>query len=202
MTSRPAPRSRAAGGAASRSAARRQPSRSSGGSPMPMVFGGVGVLVVVVVLVMMNSGGGKSNAAAPSSPPASAAGTGGGSSAAATPSALTLASAKAGKAPARPAPTLTREMIETVRARTAEASALYNEGVKARTAGDNAAARDKQAAAKAALDQINTQLADQLLWQEEAQLENWAQPAEYVTLEREYGKAMSLTKKIRMGGGK
>ena len=49
---------------------------------------------------------------------------------------------------------------------------------------------------------INRLRTKQLLWQEEAQMEGWAQPAEYITLEREYGAAMNLTKKIRMGGGK
>jgi hypothetical protein len=113
-----------------------------------------------------------------------------------------LAAAKTGKAPARPAPPLTQQMLDEVRALTKAASVLYNEGVTARTAGDNTTARDKQASAKDTLERLDVMLKAQLLWQEEAQMEEWAQPAEYVTLEREYGAAMNLTKKIRMGGGK
>jgi hypothetical protein len=40
-----------------------------------------------------------------------------------------------------------------------------------------------------------------LRWQEEAQLGEWAQPAEYVTLEQMAGDYSSLLKKVRMGGG-
>jgi hypothetical protein len=166
---------------------------------MPLVLGGVGLVVVVVVLVMMNSGGGGGGAQQPAAPPQAP-----GAAPASQPKAapVQLAAAKAGKAPARPAPPLTQAMLDQVRSLTASASALYNDGVKARSAGDNAAARERQAAAKDTLDQLQTLLQAPLLWQEEAQMEGWAQPAEYITLEREYGAAMTLTKKIRMGGGK
>lgn len=205
MATPPNPRSRATGasGRAAAATSNRRPARSSssGSNSMPMILGGVGVLVVVVVLVMMNSGsGGKPDPAPETAQPKPAAAAPAGQPAAPAP--VELASAKTGKTPSRPAPTLTQDMLGKVRSLTATAGALFNEGVKLRNGGDNAGARDKQAQAKDTLDQVQSLLKDQLLWQEEAQMEGWAQPAEYITLEREYGATMTLTKKVRMQGGK
>jgi hypothetical protein len=162
-----------------------------------MIFGGIGLVVVVLIVVMMNQGG--SAAAKTDSPPSPADAK---QPAAPTPTPVQLAGAKAGKTPARPAPVLTQQTLDEVRALTKAASAFYNEGVQARAAGDNSLARDKQAQAKETLDRLDGMLEAQLLWQEEAQMGGWAMPAEYITLEREYGAAMNLTKKIRMQGGK
>lgn len=198
------PRSRApASGGRTTGASSRRPTRAASASSnqMPMILGGVGVLVVVVVVAMMNSGGSKAAETAPATPaPASA--TPPASQPASAPAPVQLASAKAGKPPSRPAPPLTQAMLDQVRSLTAAAGVLFNEGVKARTDGNNTLARDKQAQAKDTLDKVQVLLKDQLLWQEEAQMEEWAQPAEYITLEREYGATMTLTKKIRMQGGK
>jgi hypothetical protein len=78
----------------------------------------------------------------------------------------------------------------------------FNAGVTARTAGDNATAREHQGKAVDVLQQIDKLLEVPLLWQEEAEMEGWAQPAEYVQMAKEYGKVMGLAKKVRMSGGK
>ena len=43
-------------------------------------------------------------------------------------------------------------------------------------------------------------LSDQLEWQEEAEMEGWAQPASYGALEKLWGSIASLDKKARMVG--
>lgn len=158
-----------------------------------MVLGAIAVVVVVVLIVMMKGGtkdsGGtndKPQTPTPAAKPAPAA-----------PS----SSAKAGKTPARPAPALTAETMQQCRDQQAKAQALYNEGSKARTAGDNTAARDKMAQAKVIIDQINQTLAVPMLWQEEAQMGDWTQSGEYIDLEKFVTALASLEKMVRMGGG-
>ncbi|HEX5050862.1 MAG TPA: hypothetical protein VFZ65_03740 [Planctomycetota bacterium] len=166
-------------------------STQSSSSSQPLIFGGIGLVVVVALVVMMNRKGADAGTTPGANTPAAA------KPAAAAP----LAAAKTGKNPTRPAPTLTAEMLEQVRSSRKVAEGLYNEGVTARTAGDNATARDKQTQAKAALEKLESMLEAPLRWQEEAQLGGWAQPAEYVSLEKEYGAVMNLTNRIRKGGG-
>jgi len=159
-----------------------------------MVLGAIAVVVVVVLIVMMKGGtkdsGGtndKPQTPTPAAPkPAPAA-----------PS----SAAKPGKTPAKPAPTLTAETLQQCRDQQAKAQALYNEGSKARTAGDNATARDKMSQAKVIIDQINQTLAVPMLWQEEAQMGDWTQSGEYIDLEKFVTALASLEKMVRMGGG-
>jgi len=168
---------------------------------MPLILGGVGALLLIVVLVMLNSKSGgdddqqgdnqqNQQQQAKPEPKKSA------------PMPLKTGSAKAGKTPDRPAPTLTNEMLAKANGMIEEAKALNNEGVKLRNGGDNKAARAKQAEAKRKLDECIAFLEVPALWQEEADLEGWAMPAEYVTLGHLYVRIAKYQKRIRMSGGK
>lgn len=177
----------------------RSSSSSGGGNQQVMVLGGIGVAVVVVVLIMMSGGGGKGGASTGGTTPTPVAAK---PEAAPKPAATPVASApKAGKTPLKPAPVLTAETLQQVRDLETKMKGFYNEGSAARTAGDNAKAREKQGLAKGVLGEIDKLLQAQLLWQEEAQMGDWAQPAEYIELEKVYGSVMKLAKMVRMGGG-
>lgn len=170
----------------------------SNSNAMPMVFGGVGLAVVVVLLIVMNRGSGDSgagNGAPANATPAPAA------KPAPTATPVQLANAKAGKTPGKPAPSLTSDTLQQARTLLEAAKTSCNEGVKARTAGDNSKARELQSAAKTKIDEMQRLLKPALDWQEEAQLDDWAQPAEYVTLERFYVEVAKVEKMIRMNGG-
>lgn len=176
----------------------RSSSSSGGGNQQVMVLGGIGVAVVVVVLIMMSGGdkgAGKSGGTTPTPVAAKPDPT-------PKPAATPVASApKAGKTPLKPAPALTAETLQQARDLETKMKGFYNEGSAARTAGDNAKAREKQGLAKGVLGEIDKLLQAQLLWQEEAQMGDWAQPAEYIELEKVYGSIMKLAKMVRMGGG-
>ena len=58
------------------------------------------------------------------------------------------------------------------------------------------------AAAKRKIDEAKLLLAAPSAWQEEADLEGWAMPAEYVTLANLYVRIAKYQKRIRMAGGK
>lgn len=201
MATRPTPRSRTStsASASAGSGSSRRPARasSSGSQSMPLILGGVGLLVVVVVLVMMNSGGGGEKPAEAAPKPAAA-------PAAEQPKvsgAVPSGTARSGKTPARAAPALTPQMLQQTADLLAEAKTLCNDGITARTAGDNQGARDKQSAAKDKIDAVKQLIAAPLGWQEEADLEGWAMPAEYSALEKLYGQLSSLEKRVRMSGG-
>lgn len=180
----------------SRGRASARSSSSSGGNQQVMVLGGIAVVVVIVLFVMM-SGGDK-----PADKPGNTSQTPAVASPAPAPAAGVSSSAKAGKAPAKPAPALTADTLGKVRSEYDKMKAYYNEGSTARTAGDNAKAREQQALAKGVLDRIDAMIEPPLRWQEEADMEGWAQPAEYVELAKLYNDVMTLAKKVRMGGGK
>lgn len=187
MASRTSPRS----GRSSRSSS---PAKSS--NTAVLVIGGAGVAVVGLLVVLLSDGGNqKPSAEAPPGKPAAAVAP----AQAAAPAAREPA--RSGKTPGKPAPALTDAMLQQARGLLAEAKALCNEGVAARTAGDNQEARSKQALAKDKLDQIKAMLAAPAIWQEEAQLGDWAQPAEYVALEKLYNEVSKLEKQVRMSGG-
>jgi hypothetical protein len=161
-----------------------------------MVLGGVGLVVVVAAFFYVSGGGDGGTKATPAAPPAAAAPAG-----KPAPAPVPMEAAKAGKTPARAAPALTQATLDQIKALTEKAKGLYNEGVTARNGGDNTAARSKQSAAKDCLDEQKKLVETQLLWQEEAQMENWAQPAEYIALEKLYAEASKLEKSIKMAGG-
>jgi hypothetical protein len=164
----------------------------------PFVIGGVGLAVVVgLVFVMSNSGSGDTkknpeNVAVEKT-----------AAKAATPAAapVKMEAAKAGGSPKRPAPALTEAVLQQARDLLASAKSFCNEGITARNAGDNGKARERQALAKDKIDALKKLVEAASLWQEEAQMENWAQPAEYMTLEKLLGELGPLEKRVRMGGG-
>lgn len=162
-----------------------------------MLFGGIGVAVVIAVFVVM-SGDKPADAKDTPKPPAPAA-----VAPAAAPAqpGATPAVAKAGKTPAKPAPALTPEMMQEARALLQQAKDLNNEGVKARTAGDNTTARAKQSEANDKLEALQKLIAAPLAWQEEADFGDWTQPAEYVALGKLFQEVSNLMKRVRMGGG-
>jgi hypothetical protein len=167
-----------------------------------MLFGGVAVVVVVILLVVMNRGGdGAANgepakatpgaAERPGTPPANPT---------PAPAAGTFA-AKAGKTPGRPAPPLAQTLLDQCFALLAQGKALSNEGVKLRLAGDNEQARAKQSAASDKVEEIKRLTTTNWAWQEEAELGDWALPAEYVRLGSLYTEIGKLENQVRKGGG-
>ena len=176
---------------------RSQPSSS----PLPIVIGIAGAALIGVLLIanLGGSGGGADDGDA-ATPPA------GSPPAAQQPQApsapkIQIGSAKAGKTPARPAPPLPEATLQRGAELLAEAKALSNEGVKARAAGDNQRAREQQSLAKDKIDEILKMLEAPALWQEEADMNDWAQPAEYVALQRLYGEISTLRNRVRKSGG-
>lgn len=165
-----------------------------------MLLGGIGLLVVVVLIIISSQGGGESGGGKDG--PAKAATPDIGKTQTPAKPPVQLGAATSGKTPGRAAPALTTEMLGKVTDLKQQMEAHYNDGSKARTAGDNAAAREHQAKAKDMLDQIDKLIEPQLLWQEEAEMGGWAQPAEYVALAKLYGSVSKLAKMVRMGGGK
>lgn len=165
-------------------------------NPAPIVFGGIGVAVVVVLLLVMSGGdknGASSTAPAPTGPTAPAA--------LPSPPAPVTESAKAGKPPARPAPPLSAETLQRARDLLASAKTLSNEGVTARTAGNNELARSKQSAASDQIEALKALTKTQWAWQEEAEMDDWALPPEYVALGKLYSEVSRIENQIRKGGG-
>jgi len=157
---------------------------------------GAGAIVVIVLVIFMMKGTGDQapantpKVAQPAAQP----------QAAPAPS-VSMAPKKLGKKPTRPAPELSQATLQELDQLLLKITELHNAGTTARLAGDNATARTKEGEAKQLLEQWKDKIDAQLRWQEEAQMEDWEQPAEYVTLERIYGRYQTLTKRVRMGGG-
>lgn len=115
---------------------------------------------------------------------------------------IQLAGAKAGKTPTTPAPALTQATLQELEAMLLQVKTLRNESVTARQgSGDNQTARSKMSEAYKILEQWQQKVEAPLRWQENAQLEEWAQPAEYVTLEQMYASFQKLNNEVRKGGG-
>jgi hypothetical protein len=165
---------------------------------MPLILGGVGVAVVAGVFLLRRGDDKPAAAESRQTPPATAPAA---SAPAAATSKLSLAGAKTGKTPTKPAPALAAATLQQVQDLLNEAKALSNEGVTLRTAGDNQKARDKQTAARDKIEAAKKLIEQPLLWQEEADMSDWAMPAEYVTLTSLFGEMSKLEKKIRMSGG-
>ena len=164
---------------------------------MPMIVGGVtalGLLLAIVVFSRSSDGSGEPDSTPQPTRQQTSPATSG------TP--VRLGSNRAGKTPDRPAPTLTMEMLQRANAFVDEAKALNNEGTRLRNDGDNRAARAKQSEAKQKIDAAIAVIEAPSAWQEEADLEGWAMPAEYVSLENLFARIAKLQKRIRMGGGK
>lgn len=164
-----------------------------------MVMVGAAAIAIVIVLVIMMRGDGEGDTNESTDQPTPAV------SDKTTPRSVapaSFSSAKAGKTPTRPAPALTHETLSRLDEILAEAKTHYNEGVTKRLAGDNSGARAAQAKAKVLLEQWESLIEPQLRWQEEAEMEEWAQPAEYDLLTRKYAPFSRLQNMVRKGGGK
>lgn len=164
---------------------------------MPMMIG-IGVVAVAAIGFFAFSGKKPTAPAAPAPAAAPAA------QPAPTPVASTLqvSSAKQGKAPKTPAPALTQDTLQQLSSMLDKAKALRNEAVTARTgSSDTATARAKMGEAHKLLQQWELLVSAQLRWQESAQMEEWAQPAEYVTLEKLFATFQRLNNEVRKGGG-
>ena len=163
---------------------------------MPLILAGAAVLVVVVFLVLRKSGSesadqGGDQQTNESTRPAT------------TPqTSSSTPPASSGKTPDRPAPELTADTVAKVMVLMREAKSLNNEGVVARNAGENMVARSKQSEAKKKIDQLKLLIEKQSEWQEEAEMEEWAQPGSYVKLTKIWGDIALLQKRIRMAGGR
>lgn len=200
MASRTTPSRSSSSGSSSRG---RSGSRSSGSATnaQPLVLGGIGLVVVIALVVMMNRGGGTKDTTGAGAANAAVAKPADKPSAAPPKTPVKMEAAKAGGAPKRPAPALTEATLQQARELLAKAKGFCNEGITARTAGDNTKARERQSLAKDNIDELKKLVGAQSLWQEEAQMENWAQPAEYMTLEKLLGELGPLEKRVRMNGG-
>lgn len=166
---------------------------------MPMIVG-ISVALVVVLVLVLNRG-----AAAPASAGQTPAKQEGAVPTAEVPAAaakIRLGAAKAGKAPTAPAPTLTEATLQELSDLLARIKTLRNESVSARTGGgDNQSARAKMGEAKLLCEQWIQKCKAPLQWQEQAQMDDWAQPAEYATLEHLYASYQRLENEVRRGGG-
>lgn len=187
MASRPSSRS----GRSARPAA----SSGSNSSNMALVLGGVGLVAVIAFVVLTgggdkDGGGGASSTTKPSAAPAVA-----------TPAPTSTSAGKQGKAPTKPAPALTADTVQKARDLLAEAKTLSNEGVQARTAGNNELARQKQSAASDKCEAIKAMTATNWAWLEEAELEGWTMSGEYADLAKVYTDLLNLENRIRKGGG-
>lgn len=165
---------------------------------MPMIIGGVALVVLIVILVMANRGGGEDTNDSGSNTPA----TQPSKQPAAPSNPLSMAGAKSGKTPDRPAPPLSEATLNKMNELLAEAQAISNAGMKLLGEGKNMESRDKQSEAKVKIDAIKAMIETQSEWYEEADLSGWAIPSEYATMNKIYGKVSSLQKTIRMNGGK
>jgi hypothetical protein len=162
---------------------------------------GIGVVAAAAIGFFALSGGSKKPATTqqPSTPASTPAAT-----PAPTPasSPLQLQSAKQGKTPKEPAPALTQATLQELSALLDKVTTLRNESVTARAgSSDNQTARAKMSEAYDLLQQWQQKVDAPLRWQESAQMDDWAQPAEYVTLEKLYAKFQRLNNEVRRGGG-
>jgi hypothetical protein len=190
MASRTSTRRRAGG----RSSSRRQQNNQ-----MPMIIGGAGLLVLIIILVMVKSRGGgddadDTGANAPANQPAT------------QPekprSNVAVSGGLPGKSPDRPAPTLTQDTLNKMSDLLAEAKSISNSGFALLKEGKNFEARTRQSEAKVKIDEIKALIEEPTLWYEEADMDDWSIPAEYVAMNKLYGKLSTLLKTIRMQGGR
>jgi len=161
-----------------------------------LLVGGSAVVVVVLLVILSTRGDGATNDAGPGREvPATA-------PARSTPPAVSIGRARSGKPPAKPPPELTVDTLREFQTVLDEAKELINEGKKARTGrGENKVARAAMARVTKLLRQWEQKIAGPLRWQEDAEMEDWAQPAEYVRLEQMFVKFAKYKKEARMGGG-
>lgn len=167
---------------------------------MPLMVG-IGVVVAGAIGYFALSGGSKP-AATPQKPATPAAAPAQPQAATPAPSTLQMSSAKQGKSPTTPPPPLTQATLQELSALLDKIKALRNEAVTARTgSSDTATARAKMVEAHKLLQQWEQMVSAPLRWQEMAQMEEWSQPAEYMTLEKLFATFGRLNNEVRKGGG-
>ncbi len=145
--------------------------------------GGAAVVVVVVLVWLVTSGGADSSAnkntePATTRPPAVAKPTP--TKAAPRPT----EQARAGKPPARPAPPIPASVFEQAETHYQAAKTKWNESVRAKRKGDINTAREAAAAAWQQFLSQRDLLEPYMEWFEEADMEDWTMPADYVRLQR------------------
>ena len=196
-TRRTSSSSRSSAGGARRPSSRASSSASGGNQGLFIGIGVVAVIAVVAVF-MMGGGGGKSGgegagggAAAAGTPSNGATG---GSSAASAPdpvpssdATLPAAEAKPGKTPTKAAPAITQAALDEANLHYRNAVELWNKGTKARDAGDSTVYTDSLKEAFDEMEALRDALRDQTDWLDEADLEDWAIPADYEGLRRLLG---------------
>lgn len=183
--------------------ARRRAASSSASNQTPMILVGVGVVVVIAIFVISGGGGdddkgGKSKADKGGAKTTSS--NTGTQDTSPAPSSNGIA-AQPGKTPDRKAPTIDRRWFGTVNEAYEQAKELSNEGKKAQAAGDPSTMQAKFVEAKrilrAGLETIPQGVWD---WDDEAQIEGWARPSEYVELSRWYAKWSKLDQQLHRLG--
>lgn len=138
-----------------------------------MVGGIAGLAVLVVVVIIMSSGGNDPKQPAKPQPkpaPAKAA-----DASAKQPS----KSGKVRKDPDRPAPALDMDALEEAESRYKQANELNNKARKLQNAGDTSAFNKTIREAWNIAESIAPLLEKPMLWQEEAEFEEWKIPASY-----------------------
>ena len=182
-----------------RSGRGRTGSDSSSGNPL-LLFGGLAAAGLVVGLVFLIGGGsggaGKGGTDASPAKPASASPQSG------TPpsSSPSGGAPKAGKTPDRPAPTIDPASLALAQQHYDTAKDKVNEGERARQSGDSGT---YTAALQVAFQELESQrdaLRPFTDWLEEADMGDWALPAEYTALQRklgEYDKLFQRVKKLK-----
>lgn len=187
--------SRSSPGARTRTRARSAPSSSSSSAQTLVLVVGAAAVVGFLLVMSGNKSPDQGTKPTATSTPAAA-------PAAPTPVvSVPAGSAKAGKTPLRAAPPLSQETLGKLSQLEAQATELFNESVNLRNGGDAMKAREAAGRAKDVLDQWNRLVEPNLLWQEDAQLGEWSQPAEYIQLEKLFGAYQTLNNKVRKQGG-
>lgn len=106
-------------------------------------------------------------------------------------------SAKAGKPPKRPAPAIDERVYEKTDAWYDQARKLFEDGQKLRDKGDSNAFQKKMHEAWDIMEQIPPALDSYTTWEEEANMGNWAVPAEYDALRKRLARYDELRMKLK-----
>jgi len=109
-------------------------------------------------------------------------------------------SGRQGSTPDEPAPALTSADLAAFQTKVNEAKDLLNEAENARRKDDHDTFKAKGKQAQEALEAAKEIVAEQLEWHSEADMNGWAMPAEYVTLENYFAAYSKHRKKARMIG--
>jgi hypothetical protein len=187
----PSPRTSGTRGSSSRAPAR--PAQSSV-PPGLIVAGAIIVLVAAYIAFTSGGGGGESTAAAnQTKPPAPVVK----QEAPKPKSTAELGTAKAGKTPKRPAPAIDTKVYEKTDGWYDQSRKLFEDGQKLRDKGDSAAFQKKMHEAWDLMELIGPALETYTTWEEEANMADWAVPAEYDALRKRLARYDELRMKLK-----